>query len=401
MDTSRIKFSWHIVSNRAYLVAYDLRRGELIEPLMDYVTHLSDKEQLNKKTVFNETFFLKSLFEFLPSSASLESITDDLLITFRDEELKKIMARSNSRGDELTGKRTTNLKLRRAYYFLDWCQKIGWLSKGSMGPIGCKITADFSSASHAKPRSSSASRRRVNGKHNLPILFRRVGEGSTNRPRYFATASDREELSEYFRLNGTDFTFARNVLLMDIADIAGWRRGSINSLRCRQFDLDAIGEAGETTIQISPPLQKFGYQKTFGVSFDLAVRVNSFIHTCRNAFLREMGWNEDRAADYLFISARDGRPLSDQAISRIFGRAFKAIGRPQGAGIHSFRRKFANAKVENELRARMRLGLDTSALSVAASVAIDMGQSNPDSLTPYVNRAHSRILAKGADTSDL
>ncbi|MQR01117.1 site-specific integrase [Glaciimonas soli] len=388
---SWIKFSWHEIDGKDYLIAYDLENYELIKPLIDYALHLSDKQMLDPKTVRNEMVFLKAFFKFLGPNGVLVNVTDSTLIAFRDDELAKIVCSCNSRGDDFISKRTVNLKLRRVYYFLSWCQESKKIPPGSIGQSGCKVTANFQCLSPYAP--FSVSRLRLKKVH-FPVLFRKAGGASTNRPRHFATEDEKIKLHEYFRMNGTEFTFMRNVLLMEIADRAGLRRGSINALTCRQFDPDYSTITSTETLEICPSQQKFGSRNIYRVEFDLRLRVNAFIKSFRAQFLRDMGWNEDRTGDCIFISARDGRPLTVQAISAIFGKAFKAIGAPHGAGIHSFRRKYADGKVEKEIRARIRLGLDTSVASVAASVAIEMGHSNPDSITSYVNRAQSRMLVE-------
>lgn len=389
LKRSQIKFSWHFFGRGVYLVAYDMRSQELVEPFINYVIYLTDKESLDVKTVKNEASLLKSFFEFLPPSFPLQKVDDNLLCEYRDQELCKTIDARNSRGDKLTAKRTVNQKLRRIYLFLVWCQETGLTPPHSIGPYNCNVTASYCGPNYSKSINKQSSSYQ---KNNLPILFRRAGERSANRPKYFATVEDKAKLYEYFKNNFTEFVFARNVLIMEIADSTGWRRGSITSLRCELFILNGDELYNKGSLAIQPASQKFSYQNKFDVSFDMVVKVNSFISTYRKSFLDEMNWTESRAQDRVFISARDGKPLSNQSVSAIFGKAFKAIGCPSGAGIHSFRRKFANEKVGNELKARIRLGLDTSAASVAASVALELGHSNPNSVIHYVNRSQSRML---------
>jgi hypothetical protein len=142
---------------------------------------------------------------------------------------------------------------------------------------------------------------------------------------------------------------------------------------------------------VVPASQKFGYQNSYDISIELAYRICGFIETYRAQIVESTGVSSDVAQDRIFLSSTTGRPLANNTISRIFGDAFRAIGAPPGAGLHSFRRTFAVDQIERSIGRRARYGLDTSAESIAADVAIEMGQLNPESLVPYVSRAQSRI----------
>jgi hypothetical protein len=381
-------FSWQKIKSKLYLIAYRLPDGALEQVLMDYVFHLSDHIDLNSVTIRNETLYLKRLIEFLPEG-ELGAIDDQRLREFRDYELLRTMERKNSSGELLRAKRSVNIGLRRIYHFLSWTQATGWLPEGHIGEHSSRVTV-------VRHRGSA---RRANGNHYIyPLVFKYVGEGASTSGRYFATENDKSLLEAHFRRHCTAFVYARNLLLMEIADAVGWRRGAINSLLVDQFP---TRDGDVETMKVRPPSQKFGYQNWFDVGAALVTKIHFFIQNCRNPFYIEMGWNEGRSQGRIFTSARDGKPLTDQAITQIFGSAFKTIGAPRGAGIHSFRRKFADARVETEIRARLKLGLDTSTASVAASVAILLGQANPESVNSYVERSHSRMIGHGVDTSDL
>lgn len=383
----QVKFSWVIKREKAYLVAYDLRHEKLIPSVMDYAQFLSDKERLDVKTVKNEITFLKALFDFLEDPNDLETVNNEVLEKFRDEELKRVMNRKNSYGMEPTSKRTVNSKIRRIYLFFYWCQSQGHIPNSSIGEQNCKIYAKCSDRESRAYRKSGAIQ--YAGKiYHLPLLYRGVGAASRNRPRHFATNEEKSLLRAYFQRNCTEFVFVRNMLIMEIADVLGLRRGSINSLTCNQFELAHEG----VHKSIIPPAQKFGYVNSFEMDSALALKIQSFIYGPRKEFLNQMGWDEDRASNRVFISAKDGRPLTNQALSAIFGAAFKAIGVKVGAGLHSFRRKSVEEQTEKELRARIALGLDTSMASLTAALAIKFGWSNPASFEPYVHRAHTNIL---------
>ncbi|EJN10131.1 hypothetical protein [Herbaspirillum sp. YR522] len=384
---STLKYSWHEINGKPHLIAYHLPDGEICHCIMEYIYYLSMQCDLNARTIKNEALYLKKFIEFLPES-DLLLVNDVLLKQFRDHELALTRNRKNSSGDLLRAQRSVNIGLRRIYKFLTWSSQNGWLPAHYIGEYDSKITV----------LERDRNRRRSQSQQTFPLLFKRSGSAGTTNGRYFATDEDKSQMEKYFRENCTEFTYARNILFMEIANAVGWRRGAINSLLCAQFESISINDK---VLKIRPASQKFGYQYTFDVGVNLAAKIRFFIHNFRKAYFLEMGWDDACANDRIFTSARDGLPLTDQAISQIFGAAFKAIGAPRGAGLHSFRRKFTDERVESEIRGRLRLGLDTSVASVAASVAILLGHSNPESVNAYVERAHARLLERGVDSSDL
>jgi hypothetical protein len=113
----------------------------------------------------------------------------------------------------------------------------------------------------------------------------------------------------------------------------------------------------------------------------------------------ERGWTDKTTGGRLFFSFRNGRPLRDQTLSQIFGKALDDLGIDEhGANIHSMRRKYANDEIVREIDRRIAQGLDTSAASVAASVSITMGHSTPASIEPYTSQAlYVDSLEKSAD----
>jgi hypothetical protein len=401
----KIECSWQMREDRLYLVAYWSRGSRLVNPLIDYCLHLTDEKQLNSKTVRNEITLLKAVFEFAERNRiSIEELDDGWLKRFRDEEAGITASRKISSGSMKTAKRTVNMKLRRTYFFLAWYQTVTPGLGRLIGERNCRVTSGLTvnDADSVRPRAPGKRYSPDRGRKMFPLLFRGVGEGSRHRVGYAANQEDKAAIRTWFRQNFTSFVSTRNILIMNIADATGLRRGSINSLQCEQFSQEMIDGAGSHGLKIQPAEQKFGYENFFRVPLHIARQVRSFIVNERAALMEEMGWNEKRAKERIFISARDGRPLRDQTISAIFGKAFQNVGAPRGAGLHSFRRKSAEDKIHDEIVSRIQLGLDTSVASVSASVAIDMGHRNPASLAPYVSRSQGKIaisLSKNSEQS--
>jgi hypothetical protein len=189
----------------------------------------------------------------------------------------------------------------------------------------------------------------------------------------------------------------RNILMMDIADQIGWRRAAINSLSCEQFSAESLKKMPSRGLPCVPAKQKNGYLDSFYVPPDLTCRIAAFINDTREQLVKEMGWYHISKTGSVFISARDGKPLTDKAISKIFGCAFASLGERKRAALHCFRTKFANDAIAAETRARVALGLDTSSESVSAAVSQDLGHRNPMSIQSYVSANQTRLASRKRD----
>jgi hypothetical protein len=393
---TRIHISWvELPSKKVGLVAYDKENNqELVSPLIDYCLFLSNDEELDSKTVMNEMLYVRRFLEYLLEKNSMVvNVGDELIKSFRDAELKRVKLSPNRSPSENALKRTVNAKLRRIYNFLVWFQRSEDLV-GLIGPINCKVRSSL-----AVPPDRGLGRGRAkavsSGRNRFPGLYRGVGEGSKHRVKYVATVRDKDDLIDLF-LEQESFIIAnRNVLILELADQVGLRRGSINSLLAAQFRRDEIENSRSEHWVVVPSAQKFGYEKKYGIPFRLAYRVCDYIDQVRRKIMLEKGWSESRTGGRLFFSLRDGSPLSDQTISQIFGAALRKLGvEEHGSATHTLRRKFACESIVEETTRRQRLNLDTSVASVAAAVSIKMGHTNPESLTPYV----SRVQAAGGNS---
>ena len=76
--------------------------------------------------------------------------------------------------------------------------------------------------------------------------------------------------------------------------------------------------------------------------------------------------------------------MTDGAFSKIYRRYAKLAGIKKGNAIHVFRKQFGTEQSREESKARVRHGMDTSALSVATSVSLKLGQTRAESSAPYV-----------------
>lgn len=374
-------------------IAYDLKEERVRLEIMDYSLQLID-DGLDEKTVRNEIFQLKGFCDFLDRHRlSYQDTTDSLLKSFRDEEFSLVLSAKNSSRAERTAKRTVNAKLRRTYKFLYWLQHSQKIASSLIGPQNCPVKSNYLPSSEGGKQKKNGRYESGRRSGEFPVLFDHAGEGS--RPtQYEATDEDVQLIAEMFHSQASPHAAKRNILMMDLGCEVSWRRGAINSMTCDQFSRLDFTEVNHDSYIVVPPSQKFGYQRQFEIPFRLAFRIAEFIANERKDFLVKTGWSEARTQGRIFISERDGSPLKDQSVSAIFGAAFTALGRPRGANTHSFRRKFANEAIDEEILNRLEMGLDTNELSIATTVAFKMGQSHPESLEPYVNKNLDRMVKR-------
>jgi hypothetical protein len=102
---------------------------------------------------------------------------------------------------------------------------------------------------------------------------------------------------------------------------------------------------------------------------NLALRVLHYVEHEREEIVRRTKSTSSR----IFLSDRSGNPLTDGAVPGIFNKARRTLEWPTGAGLHSWRRGFANAYIEREIDARIELGLDTGGEAIAMSLATALG----------------------------
>lgn len=188
-------------------------------------------------------------------------------------------------------------------------------------------------------------------------------------------------------------------MLMRLLDATGFRRASANSLTTDLFSDAVIDKAvkdGLKHISVVPPEQKFGYNRAFPVPINLAIAINRYVNTERRQLLEKAGYTKADTSIHqnrIFLStshATRGMPLTHGAVSKIFGGAFRALGRKVGAGTHSFRRKFAEERWAEEIEFRMREGLSLAYEDIALAVADDLGHESIVSQDAY-HRVLTRI----------
>lgn len=366
----------------------------IIEPFTRYCldiakinTRFKRREQAHKSEINNASIALKYLAEFMRTlRLEWNQVDDGYLEQFRTWYLEKIEQSSQTR-NKLSRMRTVNIRLREIYNFYHWAQEEACLVENYIGwelqsKIRSKLPAYIKDGRSALPRV---------GKGNLlyPKLFPNAGS-SSDVIDYTASDRDKEKLKEFFETQGgSDYSLRRNMLIMEIAASVGWRQGSINSLLIEAFLDERIEGCDTDFLTVQPPEQKYGYQFEFEVPLALALRINRHIKSDRANLLACKKLNEDTAKHHLFVSSTTGKPLAVNSITEIFSRAFTAIGAPQGAGVHSFRRSFTTNEIRFQIDSRKRKNLSTAPEDVMLPVQRALGHKSPLSQQSYADASQS------------
>lgn len=376
-----LRVRWKTLGGVPCAIAYDDSKSIIVNELLDYSIYLSTESNLSELTIRNEIQHLCLFYNTCNQGKWNWYATSDRTISeFRTLDLNRLIAKSKS--PERSLKRVVNSHLVRAYRFLYWLQKKNYISY-LIGDENCQVRSDYSenNRSYHSP------------KKDYPLLFPNTGTGSKHSTGYCASDNDLELLTDYFLRKFSPYIAQRNILIMEIANQIGFRRGSINSLLCAQFPIAEIDSSLEDSYFVQPPKQKFNVGLTYKIPILLAYRINSFIHVFRKELLESKGFKERDTQGHIFLSETSGTPLHNQTISEIFGDAFRATGKRWGRNaIHSFRRKFTNDDIVDQTNSRLALGLDTSDASVCSAVSLKLGQSNPDSVYPYVSRKQIELI---------
>lgn len=363
------------------ILVYDTHRGMLVDDVTDFAFHQLDYCQLALSTVHGQVLNVVSFWAHCASvGIDPVSASDTTLKQFRDAELKLVLANPASKGDERIARGTVNQKLLCVYGWFLWLRKTKRIADHAVGPNGTQIDCGIGVGSSGNRRST----------RTYPALFRVTTAGDRGLRKHLLSDQDRDDVLDAIMTSEQSvYVRQRNALLLDIGLETGLRRGSINSFQVDQFKRSLIGPNTGATVLIRPIRQKFNRGITYELPTSILLRICDFIDGPRSQLL--VGKQVTRPPQGLFLSARDCTPLEDRSITTIFSKLMRSIGAQKGTSFHALRIRFVNVQILLELMERLALGLDTSAASVAAAVAIKVGHRNPRSLEPYVLVAQDRL----------
>jgi integrase len=379
----------NVMPSSGMSVVYDLKTKAIVAEITDYSIWLARDERKNPKTIVQTSGHLVRLYAYLSARGlRLCDLNDSVLREFLDAEFESVKRNARSRSSEQAAARTVNQKVSAILNWLLWLQREGACASGTIGPSKCRVTAWPS----RQPRRSGADAWRPGsgiGSHH----FRPGGSASQ-----FVPAVSRDTYRSLCRyideISLSTYIARRDSLFVDIASNAGFRRGSICSLRVDQFDESVIKSTDALTLPLKPIVQKFHYEHQFEVSTLLMLRVREFIEGPRADLLKQLGVSESAAKGKVFLSAKTGKPLTDRAMTHRISKAMRAVGCRKGQAIHVFRGLFANEAIDDEIEERLSLGLDTSTESVSAAVSTRLGQKRSASLFTYIAAEQSRYAKR-------
>lgn len=366
--------------------------GELLEPFTSFLEALMQREKSSKSgpksaasTVESATYAVSALAEYLlTTNQKLYRLTDARLEELRRLMLEGIQANPIGRGKNHASKRSTNTKLINIYKFLYWAQKNRRLPSSSIGWSGCRIQ---SSLPEADSRGSTLD---IKAERMYPLCFERVG-GSTrrNEGQYWATTEDIEAIEDFFWSKHPPLLAERNTLALRIQEQTAWRNESINSLTIDMFSSRALQRKRmQPFCLLSPPKQKFGYEKEFSVEWTLIDRIVEYISHGRTQLVKEAGASEIDTEGRLFVGIK-GKPLTDRTYGEIFSMAFQAIHAPKGSGGHSIRRYRTVEEVKAEISRRRTMGLNLTRELVVRPVMDLLGHNSEEA-----GRAYDRVTER-------
>lgn len=380
-----VYMDWVVYKGKYKLPVYYDSEVRLVDSFHDYIVYLAKKKlienagvQAYKSEIEAASYALKSLLNFLSTiNCHWDEVDDFMLLDYREWTYNKTLHSSNSKQDEKAAKRSVNIKLRHIYNYYCWAQEHAGLIHDRIG------VNDHPIQSSLPLENQHASGKNVD-KRKYPICYRRIGEKGGAACQYTATPNDKIKLMEYFTSTQSLDVAERNIIIMEIADQVGWRKGSINDLTVDQFEWDKIESELSDSLMVTPTTQKFGYEKSFDVPIALAAWVARYIDS-RNAIMKKNGWSEKTGKGRIFLNLKTGKPLGHKTITQIFSKAFTEIGAPKGrdAGIHSFRRKFTQEATSKEIHERRSRGLSTAVEDVLFAIARKLGQESIYSQEPY------------------
>lgn len=377
-----------VVPDTGMDVVYDLDKLCVVNDLTDYSIWLKTKKRLDAKTVRQDIGHLVAFYAYLRrQKRDPSSIGDAFIHKWVNSELASVAANPRARNSELAARTTVNQKTSAILHWLFWMQLEGRCSKGTIGPVDCRVTASLKSrrSSWHRPRKSES---RLESNHFL--------RGAAACP--FVPPVSREiydKLCDHIQASALSTYIAqRDRLFVDVAASAGFRRGSICSLSIGQIDARYLRETAEMTAKLKPAAQKFGYEHVYDVDTLLLLRVLDFIEGPRARLLSELNVTEAIARGQIFLSARTGKPMTDRAMTARISTAMRAIGCAKGQAIHVFRGLYVNEIADDEIEDRLEAGLDTSTASIVAAVAPRVGQKNPASLFAYISGKQTEIARR-------
>ncbi|CAM2192107.1 Tyr recombinase domain-containing protein [Paraburkholderia kururiensis] len=365
--------------------------------MLSYAEYLAEKkiDWKNEQSRFNLDILLKpvrTVEQFDKPVAHWLDANDTLLQNYGEWALQRIRDNPRSRHSMRKAMATANRKLEWVYEFYCWAQMDAKYASNLMSwdDDKCNIRSSLPSLRVSQTDAN------VKASAKYPVRFTHTGERSrTKEGQHWATPDEIRQLAHHFRENFDSVLAERNVLLLHLGEHVGWRCESANSLTVDLFSDEAIEsqfKAGKDHFLVVPPKQKNYHQFSFPVPWELAYRIHAYIedsNTGRAAILNAAKGSEKDTAGRIFLSRR-GTFLTDRSLSQLFGKAFRAIGAPKGAGYHALRRGMLDDFADRALEARHLAGASVAKDDVLQDIMDVSGHVSGNSYQAYVRSSRRR-----------
>jgi integrase len=346
------------------------RRGEVIEPISDYLRVLAVHRGKAPSSVYEYAKKLRSWWYYLSSrKVDWKVASDYLLIAFRNDLL--------ARG---TSKQVANDYIGQIFGFYVWAQERG-LIQALVAPAeplqGCRYRIS----------SSSSRDRRGVVRLKSTLLFKTV------RKPFRHTPTD----TEITRLHQVSAGFrhaVRNTLIMSWAEFAGLRRAEVLSLvvsMIPSWDQIDRHEAEEKTFTLSVT-GKGRKTRKIAVPPSLMALTRDYIELDRRKLLAKCHERfGGRAPDAIFLTER-GAALAEGSLSNLWTCTFRRAGVRDASG-HRLRAVFLTRLVEAFSRSDATRADHIDSQSILLRAAEAAGHNHPSSLQPYLHSAMKNRIA--------
>jgi len=357
----------------------------LIEPFTDYVLEVVNSPMNDGKSkrsyqsrLEEAAYTLSDFSNFLgDKDITWKDVGDSELVQYKEWSFDRTRSGGRSKTKNSV-QRTVNGRLKFLYRFYMWAQEDAYWGTALIGWTDCQIRSSLILLRNSGNVSEA--------KESLmyPLLYRGAGSKSHDgEGKYWATEEDINCIEQYFWDSFPADVAERNIVIMRIVQYMGWRPGSVNSLTIEMFSKERIEAAlkkGLEYFYVEPPTQKLNRGFTFDTPFEIAQMILHYIDGARPRLLEGM---KNVSEGAIFTSVRTGMPLADNSLSKIFTKAFRAIGAPPDSGLRSIRRSFSEEALRSEIEFRKSEGYSLAFEDVSAAVARKMGQTSIFSQAPY------------------
>lgn len=377
---------WSKYKNNLKIPAIRKADFSLHKPFQDFAFSIAKNTNERPKAFISRMEPLGyTLLEFQIFLDSIErnwtEVDNRLIKEYRDYSYEKVAASVSSRG-EISAKQSTNIKVRIIYELYAWAS-----SDTDERTPDIRADSDAAIQSTLPLHLANPNRWNSQAKKLFPLCFHGVGEGASNMGgQHWATIAELNDIEDYFVNNFDSFTAERNILFMRLIDQTGLRRGSANSSTIGQFSdtnlKKSIDSLASHTFQ--PAEQKFNGRNYFDIPYALSLAINRYIKSIYGADIFNKAVRNPALNELpLFLSSTNGKAIKDGSWTDIFTNAFRAVGAPLGAGVHSIRRKFAEEWFKKEIQRCIDQKLPISYNDIVAGLARVLGHDSKLSQEAY------------------